>query len=553
MVPSGDGVRRLVHQRLEARPGRGRRRRARGSGGRRAGPSRSRDRSGSVIAALRSLREARRSRAGPSAVQITRAATGCRLGRIVRGPGRARPPPRPRRRSLLPGWPSRGSSRWPPRSSTTPASHGSRPCRWTGCPQLAAWGVGFSTAFDYFRFDDWVAAPASGEGPVGDQRIVPDLDRLVVLAGPAGLGLGAGRALRPGRQGAPAATAGCCCAVWSMTWPAVGLEVQVGLRDRVGRSRRATATTSPRPPPDLPTAWPGWSRSPTTAATCSRRWRPQGVVVEQFHPEYAAGQLELSVAAASPRSTPPTPRSWCAPPSARSARGTASARRSPRRSTPGASATAATSTSASGATGDNLMAGGRAAPSGSPTTAWRFAAGVLDRLPALLALGAPGVASYLRLVPQHWAGAYACWGLENREAALRMVTGSTGSERLGGQPRGQVLRPARQPLPAARRAAGRRDRRSGRRRHACPDPVDVDPAALGAQGLADRGHRPAPHDTARGASTRSSPTTYCAPPSASSWSTPSPRSASPRSSSSPAPRPRTSPTPPVGPTDAFGG
>ncbi len=26
-------------------------------------------------------------------------------------------------------------------------------------PQLAGWGVGFSTAFDYFRFDDWVAAP----------------------------------------------------------------------------------------------------------------------------------------------------------------------------------------------------------------------------------------------------------------------------------------------------------------------------------------------------------------------------------------------------------
>ena len=53
-------------------------------------------------------------------------------------------------------------------------------------PQLAAWGVGFSTSFDYFRFDDWVAAPASGRGPVGDQRIVPDLSRLVVLAAQPG-------------------------------------------------------------------------------------------------------------------------------------------------------------------------------------------------------------------------------------------------------------------------------------------------------------------------------------------------------------------------------
>ena len=53
-------------------------------------------------------------------------------------------------------------------------------------PALAAWGVGFSTAFDYFRFDDWVAAPPDGTAPVGDQRIVPDLDRLVVLAAQPG-------------------------------------------------------------------------------------------------------------------------------------------------------------------------------------------------------------------------------------------------------------------------------------------------------------------------------------------------------------------------------
>ena len=34
--------------------------------------------------------------------------------------------------------------------------------------------------------------------------------------------------------------------------------------------------------------------------------------------------------------------------------------------------------------------------------------------------------SYLRLVPSRWAGAYQCWGRENREAALRFVTGSVG-------------------------------------------------------------------------------------------------------------------------------
>jgi glutamine synthetase len=33
----------------------------------------------------------------------------------------------------------------------------------------------------------------------------------------------------------------------------------------------------------------------------------------------------------------------------------------------------------------------------------------------------------LRLQPSHWAGAYACWGHENREAALRFITGMIGS------------------------------------------------------------------------------------------------------------------------------
>jgi glutamine synthetase len=45
----------------------------------------------------------------------------------------------------------------------------------------------------------------------------------------------------------------------------------------------------------------------------------------------------------------------------------------------------------------------------------------------VVGIGAPSVPSYLRLVPQRWAGAFQCWGRENREAALRFVTGVTGA------------------------------------------------------------------------------------------------------------------------------
>ncbi|MFL5334846.1 MAG: glutamine synthetase family protein [Geminicoccaceae bacterium] len=59
-------------------------------------------------------------------------------------------------------------------------------------------------------------------------------------------------------------------------------------------------------------------------------------------------------------------------------------------------------------------------PGGLSEAAGRFAAGVVRHMPGLLALTAPSPVSYLRLLPHHWSAAYACLGLRNREAALRV-------------------------------------------------------------------------------------------------------------------------------------
>eukprot|EP00271_Cylindrocystis_brebissonii_P002922 TRINITY_DN13675_c0_g1_i1.p1 TRINITY_DN13675_c0_g1~~TRINITY_DN13675_c0_g1_i1.p1 ORF type:complete len:850 (+),score=166.67 TRINITY_DN13675_c0_g1_i1:407-2956(+) len=48
-----------------------------------------------------------------------------------------------------------------------------------------------------------------------------------------------------------------------------------------------------------------------------------------------------------------------------------------------------------------------------------FMAGVLHHLPGLVALSCPHPNSYARLKPQKWAGAFQCWGPENKEAAIR--------------------------------------------------------------------------------------------------------------------------------------
>jgi glutamine synthetase len=49
-----------------------------------------------------------------------------------------------------------------------------------------------------------------------------------------------------------------------------------------------------------------------------------------------------------------------------------------------------------------------------------FIAGVLEHLPGLCGLTAPSFNSYRRIVPQSWAGAFTCWGHDNREAPVRV-------------------------------------------------------------------------------------------------------------------------------------
>jgi len=70
----------------------------------------------------------------------------------------------------------------------------------------------------------------------------------------------------------------------------------------------------------------------------------------------------------------------------------------------------------------------RSAADGLSQTARAFIAGVLTHLPALCALSAPSFNSYHRIAPQSWAGAFVCWGYDNREAPVRVASPARGSE-----------------------------------------------------------------------------------------------------------------------------
>jgi glutamine synthetase len=66
-------------------------------------------------------------------------------------------------------------------------------------------------------------------------------------------------------------------------------------------------------------------------------------------------------------------------------------------------------------------------PHGITATGRSAIAGVLRRLPEFLGFYAGSVLSSQRLLPGHWSGAHRCWGLDNREAAVRFCAATAGN------------------------------------------------------------------------------------------------------------------------------
>jgi len=109
-----------------------------------------------------------------------------------------------------------------------------------------------------------------------------------------------------------------------------------------------------------------------------------------------------------------------------------------------------------------------------------FIAGVLEHLPALCGLTAPSFNSYRRIVPQYWAGAYVCWGHDNREASVRVPSVFSGMEESSTNVELKAADASSNPYLALGGliAAGLDGLERGLEP---PQPVEVDPATLSEQ------------------------------------------------------------------------
>ncbi|ADP84782.1 glutamine synthetase family protein [Pseudofrankia inefficax] len=394
-----------------------------------------------------------------------------------------------------------------------------------GLERAAVVGVGASPSFDAFLLNDDLAAGRYAGGPVGDLRLRPDLDRVVPLAAQPGWAWAPADRFdqlgRPHPQDTRAILRREAEGFAERHLPALaGIEIEWTIYpDRPGDAVPRPAAAGPAYGLERVIEQADYLRDIVRALT------EQGLTVEQIHPEYAPGQFEVSTAPEDPLGAADSSvlvrqtiravgarhglRTSFSPAVVAAGVGNGGHAHVSLRRGAVADRGGAVRAGQGGAAGAG-QGGGRevlidgTGPAGLSALGEHFAAGILAHLPALLAVGAPSVASYLRLKPSRWAGAFACWGVENREAALRLVTGLAVGGQAAQAPDSALKASAEQWLHASPHleikcfdltanpylmlasvlACGRSGIEDGAR---LPEPVDVDPAALPAAERARRG------------------------------------------------------------------
>lgn len=301
-------------------------------------------------------------------------------------------------------------------------------------------GMGVSPSWSVFCVDTGIAFTPN-IGVVGDLRIRIDPAEVRVVDD--------GVAWAPGtlndQQGVPAPL--CVRSVLARTERAAadrGLDVLLGaeLECTMLAPDGSEATTDMWAPYGIRTSLDRSAFLVDLATTAERA----GLEIEQIHTEYGHDQLEVSLA-------PDKPVAMAdAVILARIVIGRAAARHGLRISFSPVPFDGAAGNGAhlhmSLSDDEGPLFSGGTGPHGIRPAGGSAIAGVVEALPDLLGVYAGSALSALRLKPGNWAGAAACWGLENREAAVRFVA-ATPSSPHGANAELKLIDPSANPYLAA--------------------------------------------------------------------------------------------------------
>ncbi|MGO9508520.1 MAG: glutamine synthetase [Mycobacterium sp.] len=305
-------------------------------------------------------------------------------------------------------------------------------------------GLGASPTWHAFAIDQTGIAFTEDVGVVGDQRLRLDLSALRII----GDGLAWAPAVFFEQDGTPvpACTRGTLSRIETALADAgiqalVGHEIEFLLVGPDGGRLPSTLWAQYGLAGVL--EHEGFVRDVNAAAAAT------GVGIEQFHPEYGANQFEISLAPLSPVAAADQLVLT------RIIIGRAARRHGLRVSlspvpfagSVGSGAHQHFSLTSSATPSGPLFSDGTGAAGMTPAGE-NAVAGVLRGLPQAQGILCGSIVSGLRMRPGNWAGVYACWGTENREAAVRFVKGGPGSA-YGGNVEVKVVDPSANPYLAS--------------------------------------------------------------------------------------------------------
>jgi glutamine synthetase len=298
-------------------------------------------------------------------------------------------------------------------------------------------GMGASLVWHAFAIDQTGIAFSERIGVVGDQRVRIDLSALRLIGD--GLAWAPGGFFEQDGTAVPACSRGTLARVESALaeegiTAIVGHEIEFMLVNPDGSRLSSTLWAQYGLAGIL--EHEAFVRDVTAAATAA------GVGIEQFHPEYGVNQFEISLA--------PQPPVAAADQLVltRIIVGRAARRYGLRVSLSPAPFADSVGSGAhqhfSLTTADGPLFSDGTGARGMTTTGESALAGVLDGLPEAQGVLCGSIVSGLRTRPGNWAGAYACWGAENREAALRFVSNGPANP-YGGNVEVKVIDPSANP------------------------------------------------------------------------------------------------------------
>jgi glutamine synthetase len=298
-------------------------------------------------------------------------------------------------------------------------------------------GLGASRVWHGFAIDQVGIAFTEQIGVVGDQRVRIDLSALRII--------GDGLAWAPGsffeQDGTPVAacsrgTLGRIEAALAETGidATVGHEIEFLLVNADGRRLPSTLWAQYGLAGVL--EHEAFVRDVTAAAAVS------GVAIEQFHPEYGANQFEISLTPQSPVAAADQLVLTRIIVGRIARRYGLRVSLSPAPFVGNVGCGAHQHFSLTDSAGPLFSDG--AGVQGMTSRGENALAGLLHGLPEAQGVLCGSIVSGLRLQPGNWAGAYVCWGTENREAALRFVAGGPGNP-YGGNVEVKVVDPSANP------------------------------------------------------------------------------------------------------------